>query len=279
MASPHDQFFRTLFGQPRLAASLLRGLLPAGLVTGLDLDRLIVRDGEFPAIGRGGRRADLVCEVPWRDGPAAPAHVVVLCEHQSRRDRWMALRLSEYAHGVWAAWRQAHPRTKHVPLVLPVVVYNGDSPWRAPPGLLDLQSGPQKFKQAARPGVFDGHFLLDDLPSTVDAALRARAMEAAAELGLRLLRDARGDLAAGVRAAKALFARIDESPSGLAALGAVIRYCLVADDGTVERVLVEEIAPTLEPEPQEILMSSADRLRAEGRAEGLKQGLEQGLEQ
>ncbi|MCA9545445.1 MAG: Rpn family recombination-promoting nuclease/putative transposase, partial [Myxococcales bacterium] len=278
MPSPHDQLFRTLFAQPNLAASLLRGLLPKGLVAGLDLDRLAVCDGEFPAVGKGGRRADLVCEVPWRDGLQPAAHVVVLCEHQSRPDRWMALRLSEYAHGVWARHRRDHKRAKQVPLVIPLVVHNGRRPWRTRLSLLDLQAGGAHFKAAIAPFVFDGQFLLDDLPTVQDQALRARAMAAAAELGLRAMRDARGDLARSLREAKALFLQVEQSPSGLAALCAVIRYCLLVGEADTRAVLTDEIAPALDPEPQEAVMTAADMLKAEGREEGLRLGLEQGLE-
>ena len=272
MSTPHDQLFRTLFSDPVHAASMLRGVLPPDLSAALALDRLSVVEGDFPRLGTAGRRADLVFQVPWLTDPLPPAHLVVLCEHQSRPDRWMALRLVEYAVGVWRAHLQEAKGAKRLPMVIPVVVHNGRRPWRGPRSLGDLQVGSRKLKQAARPHLFDGAFILDDLPKTTDADLRDRALSAATELTLRLLRDAHGDQDASLRGCKALMVQVEQSPSGVAALGAVIRYCLKVGRAPVRDTLVKEIIPMLNPDHEETYRTAADVLREEGIEQGLAQG-------
>ena len=157
-------------------------------------------------------------------------------------------------------------------MVIPVVVHNGRRPWRGPRSLSDLQAGSRKLKAAAQPYLFDGAFILDDLPKTTDADLRARALSAATELTLRLLRDARGDLDATLRGSKALIAQVEQSPPGVAALSAVIRYCFKVGQTRVRRTMVKEIIPMLDPDYEETYRTAADELRDEGIEQGRLSG-------
>ncbi|MCA9542739.1 MAG: Rpn family recombination-promoting nuclease/putative transposase [Myxococcales bacterium] len=274
--TPHDHLFQSLFAQPANAASLVASLLPPALVAALDLDRLSLRASSLPGLADGPRTADLVFEVPWRARTAPAANVILLCEHQSQADRWMPMRLIEYALGIWHRARRDDPKARRLPLVVPLVVHNGRHPWRGPRSLGELQAAPCKVLEAIAPHYFDGRFVLDDLPASLDDALRARSLTVAAELGLRMLRDARTDLSAGIRGAKRLFLAVEASASGLGALAAVVRYCLQVGGEDVLAALVQEIEPALSPSGKEAFMTGAEILRAEGRAEGRAAGLTEG---
>ena len=55
-------------------------------------------------------------------------HAAVVVEHQSTPRRWMALRVLNYCLHIWARWLRAHKDEK-LPLIVPVVFYQGRDPW------------------------------------------------------------------------------------------------------------------------------------------------------
>jgi hypothetical protein len=73
----------------------------------------------------------MVWRMPRRDGQ--DAYLVLLLEFQSASDRYMALRVLTYASLLWQqlVHEARLPADGGLPPLLPVVVYNGDAPWRA----------------------------------------------------------------------------------------------------------------------------------------------------
>jgi predicted transposase/invertase (TIGR01784 family) len=61
-----------------------------------------------------------------------PVLLYVLLEHQSTVDRWMALRMLRYVVRLVEHWRQEHPESEQLPVILPLVMYHGeDGAWTA----------------------------------------------------------------------------------------------------------------------------------------------------
>ena len=86
-------------------------------------------------------------------------HVVVMLEFQSTTDTAMALRVLEYTallYGELLRNRKATPGA--LPAVLPIVLYNGDSPWTPADEMRNLIAAPQAlapYQPSQR------HFVLD----------------------------------------------------------------------------------------------------------------------
>ena len=85
--------------------------------------------------------SDLVWRVRLRDGGEDDwAYLFVLIEFQSEVDHLMALRVRTYVdllyRGLWAGRRFG--ASDRLPPVLPVVLYNGDSPWTAAASVEEL---------------------------------------------------------------------------------------------------------------------------------------------
>jgi hypothetical protein len=55
----------------------------------------------------------------------------VLFEHQNKVDRWEPLRLLCYMLGTWESWRKRFPNKAKLPLVIPIVLFQGASGWSA----------------------------------------------------------------------------------------------------------------------------------------------------
>ena len=77
------------------------------------------------------------------DGPTRWAWLVVMLEFQSTEDWMMAVRIQSYAALLWLDLDKQGEldRGEPLPPILPVVIYNGAAPWKAPSSLADMVHG------------------------------------------------------------------------------------------------------------------------------------------
>jgi hypothetical protein len=119
-------------------AELIRGFLPPDWVERLDLSTLERAGNDFISGDLRERRSDVVWRMRWKD--AREMYLYLLLEFQSTIDPFMAVRLLTYA-GLLLEEILCKEKLKpgaEIPIVLPVVLYNGDRPWRAALDLVRL---------------------------------------------------------------------------------------------------------------------------------------------
>ena len=162
-SQPHDAFVREVYGDLKRAASLFRRQLPRSVSDRIEWERLRQESGHFVDEDLRHQESDLVFRAPMRlGGGEAEVALYVLLEHQSTPDGEMPLRLLRYV--VRLLQRHVRELGLPLPLVLPVVLYNGRRPWRAPldvgdlvePSLLDAVPELRPFAPQLR-------YVLDDL--------------------------------------------------------------------------------------------------------------------
>ena len=126
----HDAAYKTLFCHPRMVADLLRGFVPEPWINTLDLDSLEKLPAEFASDDLRRRQADAVWRIRLR---GEWLYVLVLLEFQSTEDRYMALRILVYTGLLHQDLIRRGAVGPHglLPPVLPIVLYNGASPWKA----------------------------------------------------------------------------------------------------------------------------------------------------
>ena len=267
---PHDAVFRRILGTPSNAASQLRAALPPGLVARLDLDRLALVPGSLVDATLRWRHTDLLFTAPL-DG--REAFVYVLVEHQSGNDPLMAFRMLRYVVRVWDSYLAGNPKATRLPAVVPLVVHHDDRAWTAPvevADLVDLDPGPAEAWRDYLPRF---RFLLDDLVRVDAEALRGRPLTPSVRLTLLLLKIAPGNPSL----AKDLWPWADElravldGPDGREEFAALLRYIELV--GEVEtRDQLHDLVTALGPDAEEVYMTIAEQLRAEGRVEGRAEG-------
>ncbi len=163
---------------------------------------------------------------------------------------------------------------------MPVVLYHGERPWpadRALTGLLDL---PPVLRDTLAPHLPDFELLVDDLARRDDADIEARTRDALAVVALLLLKHGRStpDLYPCLVRWLDHMTAAAERPGGVEALRQALYYAYQVSDlepGRIEPLL----APRLAPKDREVIMSTAERLRAEGREEGWAKGRAEGREE
>jgi hypothetical protein len=274
VASPHDALFRRVFADAEAAAALLRWALPAPIANALDLERLAARPTAQVDAGLTTAWPDLAFDVPLR---ASERRAVLILEHKSFVDREVLARLLGYGHAVWLdADRDGEGP---LPTVVFVVVHHGRRPW---PGARLSAPGdgyPDDGASARLELALAMQPLLVDLATFTEEQLAACPLPALARLTLLLLQVLRGagatDSEAALQRWASLLREVRDGPSGPADLETVGSYVLEATELGAER-LRAVFARLLGPESGDAVMSTAEKLRAEGRIEGRIEGRNQG---
>lgn len=122
ISNPHDAFFRRVLSDPAVAAEFLRHYLPPAVSAALDLATVQLEETSFTDHKLRRHAADLLFRVGLMSG--GEAYILVLLEHKSAPDERVALQVLRYAVLKWD--RLSLP----LPVILPVVVYHGATPWR-----------------------------------------------------------------------------------------------------------------------------------------------------
>ncbi len=280
MSGPHDLFARYTFGHPERAAAELRAVLPAHVVSQVDWSSLRRESSSVVDPELRETESDLLFTARLHTGH--PLLLYVLLEHQSTVDPWMALRMLRYVVRQMERWRQEHPESEALPLIIPLVMYHGpEGAWTAPRRVEDLFALPEEGREQWRALVPRFEYLLDDLTAEREEALRARPGPPLARLAWLVLRYGRSEeLARRLPEWVALFAQVQSGPEGAEHLVVLIRYLLwVGDEGVHEATRQVLHSMVDEQQTEGLMRSYAEQLIEQGLQQGLQQGMERGLQQ
>jgi len=121
-----------------------------------------------------------------RAAAGEPLLVHVLVEHQRSADPLVAFRMVRYQTRIWQAFvDQSDQTVTELPPILPIVLYNGLSPWRAPVAIEELARAPSTW--SLRPHQLSGRFVLFDLSQVADEQIEHRSANPHLQLGLLAL--------------------------------------------------------------------------------------------
>ena len=125
-----DPNYKRLFSFPRMVEDLLRGLLPGDWLDELDFSTLQKLPTEYVSDELLKRHGDCVWRLRRR---GEWLYLLVLLEFQSTDEPRMALRILTYTCLLYQELvrNDALDAGGRLPAVLPVVLYNGDTRWRA----------------------------------------------------------------------------------------------------------------------------------------------------
>jgi predicted transposase YdaD len=279
MSGPHDLFARFTFGHPERAAAELRAALPPHVVSEVDWESLRRESGSVVDPELRETESDLLFTARLREGRSLLLYV--LLEHQSSVDSWMALRMLRYVVRQLEHWRQQHPESPVLPVIIPLVMYHGpEGAWTAPRRVEELFDLPGEGEQREqwRTLVPRFEYLLDDLTTERAEALLARPGPPLARLAWLVLRYGRTEeLAQRLPEWTALFAQVHAGPEGAENLVVVIRYLLWVGGKATHKAARQVLNSVVDAQGAEALMRSyAEELIERGHRRGLAQGMEQG---
>ena len=262
MQQPHDHLFQATFGQRSNAAALLQRVLPSSATDGVAWESL--REVSSTLLDRdlAAHRADLLFHARRHHD----RDVLFLLEHKAQQDLHAAVQLFRYVALVWQRWLDRPHRSTPLPLVVPLLVHHDRRPWRAPRSLATLLR--LRANERALAPSLPLHLL--DLADHSEASLRACSLPGAATLcllHLSLVRWMSPDefVAAALRWADLY--REAAATTGIASLQVFHSYAIWVTE-TPRQQLADCMARILGPEAGAHVMSTADKLIAEGKAAG-----------
>jgi hypothetical protein len=248
-----------------VAREELPAVLPPALAEQIDWSTLEPDDTGL-VDGDGFRHADLVLRCCLRNGHDVV--VSILLEHQSAMDRWMPLRLLGYGTRHLERLAQNDPERRTLPLLVAVVVHQGERPWTGPRSMDDLYAAEPALDTAVGALTPRLTFAVDDLAGRSEADIQSRLSSPFAKLAVSVMRAVRidDDPLAVLDRAGPLLRAVRDGPDGAGAFADVIRYVSEVRDTGLDQVRarVTAIDRGLGGE----VMTLAERLRDEGRAEG-----------
>ncbi len=293
MAHAHDRYFRAAVTRRQAEQAALVATMFPRLAARLEPDSFEVEPGSYIDPHLRERQSDILlrARLAGRD-----ILIYLLIEHQRSVDQLMAWRILGYQMRIWDRYVSRHPGTTRIPAILPTVIYQGDRPWTAATDIADLidltdTDNPDTDTDNLDPGNLDpgdldpdtasdvkaylprARYRLDDLTRIDIDTLRARPLTPRLRLTLTLLKTAPGndqiaDLLDGDLFAD--LAAVHDEPEGLDHLIATVTYIMNVAD-----VAPDQLTPVftrLGHDAQEALMTTAERLRTEGRIEGEARG-------
>jgi len=271
--NPHDLIFKGVFGRPEHARGMLRAIAPVALAEALDWSTLTLQPGSFVDAALSHQHTDLLYAATWRDG--GEALVYLLFEHQSAppTEGLMAERLLRYQGRIWDRWRVDHPKAKKLPMILPIVMYHGKTPWPEPLSFDALLDVPAGLRPAVEPYLVRFEYVLHDLSTISDDELREGAMRTAlAKLVAMCFKHARtrADFLQILGRWMDVVREVLRAPHGLEALAQVMRYILEVNENIEPEALQALLEHEVGLEAKDAIMTAGQRLIEQGRQQGIQ---------
>ncbi len=273
LISPHDKFFKEIFGKPELAADFVRHYLPESIVNSLDLTSLEVQKESFLDEKLEESFADLIYRVRLRNSSQS-AFVCLLFEHKSRPDKWVAMQILSYLLKFWERLRAQKAKT--LPMILPVLFYHGEAKWNYSPTLSalfdhrDLTEDALKEWQQYGPNF---SYYLCDLSSFSDAEIRGQAVVRAALLMMKNIN--RLHEAPHLLNIWEAFGKVTNQ-SAVQYIRVMLKYASSANNTLTKGEVLHSIKQVFTKRGERIMAPFVQEFRQEGIEIGLQQGLQQG---
>ena len=265
LRSPHDRLFKATFSQPEEAARLVKTALPPELAETINWNSLALEPGSFVDETLKWRHTDLLFSARQQDQSLL---IYLLIEHQSQNDNLMAFRMSTYVHRILEQHVAGHPNTRDLPPVVPLVISHAAQSWTAPLELIDLFDIDDSARTVAAPYLPNLRYFLDDLSAQTEEALQQRQLSEEGKLTVLALRQARVKFfAEALKRWAALLRNLQQRPGGHDNTARFLSYMLDVGDDPPEE-LRDVLQTHIGPEASEVVMSTAERLREEGRLQG-----------
>jgi prophage antirepressor-like protein len=257
-----------------MVQDLLREIVGERWVERIDFDSGEEVSASFVSPKHENRESDVIWKFRRKDG-GEPVFVYILMEFQSRPDPSMPVRLLAYVGLFYQSLMKSQPAAgwKKLPLVIPVVVYNGPEPWNVATDLGSLIGDLDPSAEIYRPQL---RYLLVDESKYPREELAALANPVAELFRIEKSRN--------WWEVEASFRRLQQTiPPGedslRRAFGTWLTKVILPRLGRPPREASD--IPVLE-EGTAMLLDSIDRwtreTREEGRREGHQEGLQEGLQ-
>ena len=255
ITNPHDQFFRELMKDSRVAHEFLKNRLPSDLCALVDFNKLELQ----PRTQSNAVRRESIVDVLFKTKISEQdAYIYLLVEHQSSPDPLMAFRVLQYTTNAIFEHLKTHKSTK-IPLIYPLVVYHG-TPYQFVTDIKKLVDAPTE--------IVDKYFLkpfqLLDLNQIDDEAIKEHTWSGILEFVLKHIFER--DFLPYLSEVTPILNFLIEN-NGIDICGIVLQYVVESGEFNSEEEFFKLLNSNVSHEMGEQLMSLAEKLILKGKNE------------
>ena len=166
----HDSGYKKLFSNHTIFRQLLETFIPQPWVKELDFNECETLDKSFVSDHYKETESDLIYRVKVA---GEIIYIYILLEFQSTSPRFMAVRVLNYITSFYLDYVNVRRKTKNLklPVVFPIVLYNGEHTWTAPVEMADLI---EKIPALGEYGLHFKYLLLAENAYTPEKLLQIR---------------------------------------------------------------------------------------------------------
>lgn len=284
LKQPHDKFFRSTFGQVKVASDFLNNYLPKDLANIIDMNTLEPQKESFLDADLKEEFSDLLFRVSMNN---KDSYIYLLFEHKSYKDRMVIFQVLKYMINIWESKIKADRDSKkesgkvnsegiELPIILPLVVYHDKGEWTIKKTLGEMIPSYNELPEDLKKYIPNFEYLLFDLSKFPKEAVKLQSEAMISIKALTKARHASKEEAIGIlKEAIDLIRGAKEKDEITYYVSACIRYMLSVRDDISEEEMYK-IANKISIEGGELVMTVAERLKQEGLEEGRKKVLEEG---
>jgi len=137
----NDNGYKMLFSHPLMIEDLLKSFVKEDFVKDIDFSYLKEMKTDFVTKEFKNRATDLLWKTKFK---GKDAYIFILIEFQSTVDRFMSLRCLNYITLFYLDLIKKEKKLKKLPVIFPIVLYNGENNWTAPTMIDELIESPIK---------------------------------------------------------------------------------------------------------------------------------------
>ncbi len=270
---PHDRFFKIAMTHQRVAKNFFAQHLPGFIYQIIDLNTLQLEKDSFITPQLRLFMSDLLFSA---DFSGKPGYLYLLLEHRSTPSRWQPFTMLQYIMQIMDGHLKKLEESKMInegrlPLVYPIVLYNGETTYPYSTDLFDLFDQPAELVQK----IWLQPFQLVDVGVIPDENLKKEVWSSIMQMVMKHVYDR--DVLSHIRGlGKALQEVYDNQ--GEDYIEAVFNYLFattnVEDPATFAR-MIQEVLP-LPLQERNMRMTAAEYYESQGLQKGMEQGIQTG---
>jgi len=268
MATPHDKFFKEMFSKKEVAESFIKNYFPQDLLELFNTDDLEITKDSFVDEDLKEFFSDVVYRVKINDHDA---FIYCLFEHKSYPDKKVSFQLLKYMTKIWNLYLKQNNSGK-LPVILPLLIYHGGKRYNIDKRFssrFNIQANTKKF-------IPDFEYLLFDFSKYSDLEIIGSIQ---LQIVLKILHtsfidDDYDKIFADILE---LIKKLNDAESILEYFTTGMKYILEIKDYDFD--VMHNKVNLIIPERSETFMSTANKLREEGKLDGIKEGMKEGRKQ
>ena len=265
----HNNFFLTQFRNLEFAVAFFQEYVPTELKEMVDWEKFRLAPGDFVQKALQNRRSDLLYEtrIAGRKG-----FLYLHLEHQRKPVLNMAYRMLIYQAHIWQQHEKQYPQ-EALPLIYPMVLYQGKRRWTAPLSFHDYMRVPE----ALRPFVPAFRYAMLDLSHLSDEAIKGEIIVQIALLVMKHI-DSSEITELLFEKLMPLIQELEQKETGLEYLETILYYLSKASPHLNKEQVIQKLQEQPESESntmQEIIMTLAEQWIQEGQEKGRQEGQEE----